>query len=367
MTRAGNREWIVVDAHEDIAWNRMLFGRDIMLPVSESRERERTTSIPDWVGETMLGIPEYLAGNVSIVFATLFLTPVRWQHGEWERIAYADEEEAHQAYVRQLEEYRTLFERFPDVLVPLESNADLSSHLNENDGGSNRVGLVLAMEGGDAIREPSEVGWWQERGVRIVGPAWSGTKYAGGTHEPGPLTTAGRELLARMAEHDLILDISHMTDEGVHDALDRYPHSIIASHANPRALLPGSAAPERHLSDDAIRGIAKRDGVIGIVLYNPFLKDGWRRGHPRNEVTLDHVATAMDYICQLLGDAEHVGIGSDFDGCLGLDSVPAGLDSVADLRFIGDTLVKWGYDHADVEAVLGMNWLRLLQRALPEG
>jgi len=93
---------------------------------------------------------------------------------------------------------------------------------------------------------------------------------------------------------------------------------------------------------------------------------GWKPEHGRERVTLDRVVAQVDYICQLTGSARHVALGSDFDGGLGLHKIPAGLDSVADLRFIGDALVARGYSPLEVEAILGGNWLSLLHRLLPE-
>jgi membrane dipeptidase len=81
---------------------------------------------------------------------------------------------------------------------------------------------------------------------------------------------------------------------------------------------------------------------------------------------LEDVFAHIDHVCQLVGDARHVGLGSDFDGGFGLESIPVGLDSAADLRLIGDALSRHGYPAADVEAVLGGNWLHLLERGLPE-
>ena len=83
-----------------------------------------------------------------------------------------------------------------------------------------------------------------------------------------------------------------------------------------------------------IRGVIEHDGIIGIVPLNSFLKSGWSRdkGSRREEVPLDVVAAHMDHVCQLAGDAWHVGIGSDFDGGFGLQSVPPEIDTIADLQ-----------------------------------
>ena len=78
------------------------------------------------------------------------------------------------------------------------------------------------------------------------------------------------------------------------------------------------------------------------------------------------MAEHIDYVCQLVGDVAHIGLGSDFDGGFGRSMVPAGLDNVGDLGLIGEALSRRGYSPHEVQAVLGGNWLTLLRRALPE-
>jgi membrane dipeptidase len=113
--------------------------------------------------------------------------------------------------------------------------------------------------------------------------------------------------------------------------------------------------------------LIERDGVIGVVPFNAFLKAGWVRknGSRREEVTLDALIAHIDHICQIAGDALHAGIGSDFDGGFGLQSIPPELDSIADLQIIASGLKARGYSEADVENILGGNWLRFLRRSLP--
>jgi membrane dipeptidase len=74
----------------------------------------------------------------------------------------------------------------------------------------------------------------------------------------------------------------------------------------------------------------------------------------------------MDYVCQMAGDARHVGIGTDFDGGFGLQSVPLGIDTISDMRKIIPILAQKGYTEADAAAILGNNWLHHLQNTLPE-
>jgi membrane dipeptidase len=132
-------------------------------------------------------------------------------------------------------------------------------------------------------------------------------------------------------------------------------------------LVPGVEKPDRQLTEQAIDRIAERGGVIGVVPYNKFLMGEWRPGDHRALVTMDHIVTQIDHICQRLGTSSHVGIGTDFDGGFGLDKIPAELDSIADLGLIGEALGTRGYSQEDVEGILGTNWLSILRQALPEG
>lgn len=84
-----------------------------------------------------------------------------------------------------------------------------------------RVGLVLLMENADPIREPGEVVFWAEQGIRLIGPAWHANRYSGDTRDGGTLTSLGRQLLAEMAGLGLTLDLTHMSEEACLEALDR--------------------------------------------------------------------------------------------------------------------------------------------------
>jgi membrane dipeptidase len=359
---------IIIDAHQDLAWNMLTFGRDYTLSAAETRKREQGTLAPQVNGDTLLGWPDYQLGKVAIVFSTLFAAPVRRKLGEWDRQCYASDEEAHMQYSMQLDAYNRLVDEHPVLFHKIEKVSDLQSILMEwerTDTEEHPVGLVTLMEGAEAVREPAEVEEWYQRGVRIIGPAWAGTRFCGGTREPGPLTKEGFELLEHMAEFHLTLDLSHMDEKAALQALDSYPDTIIASHANALALLKGTSS-NRHLTDEVIRELLDRGGVIGIVAANSFLRPDWNEAGGRSSVTLETYVAQIDYICQMAGNSLHVGIGSDFDGGFGLQSVPAEIDSVSDLRKIIPILRQKGYTEVDITAILGRNWLVLLQNTLPE-
>jgi membrane dipeptidase len=208
------------------------------------------------------------------------------------------------------------------------------------------------------VRDPQELEEWYERGVRIIGPAWDDTRYAGGAwRDGGGFTKEGHALMEGMADLGFVLDVTHLSDKATHEALERYEGSIVASHSNARALVPGP----RQLDDRQIRRLAERDGVVGVVLYNRFLKAGYARTDPKESVTIADVVAHIDHICQLLGSAAHVGIGSDLDGGVGREDIPAEMDTVADLKLLVPALAGCGYSEDDVAGIMGGNWLRKMR------
>lgn len=226
--------------------------------------------------------------------------------------------------------------------------------------------MVMLMEGAEGIRSVKELPEWWEMGLRMIGLAWMGTRYCGGTSEPGPLTDEGRHMLSAMADLNFILDISHMDEAAAFESLDRYEGAVMASHSNCAALMKG-AESNRHVPDRVVELLIERGGVIGLIPYNNFLKVGWSRktGSRREEVSLDAYIAHIDHVCQLAGDSLHAGIGTDFDGGFGLQSIPLGLDSIGDMQIIGTKLTERGYTETDAANILGGNWLRFLRKNLP--
>lgn len=359
---------LLVDAHQDLAWNILTFGRDYTLSAAETRKCEAGRLAIQVNGDTLLGWPEYQSGKVAVVFSTLFATPARYKLGEWDHQCYDTAEEAHLVYSRQLDAYKRLVDEHPRSFRMIEKKGDLQSVLADwqrPDTAEHPVGLVMLMEGAEGVREPAELESWYQRGVRIIGLAWAGTRFCGGSHEPGPLTQEGFTFLERMAEFHLTLDLSHMDEKAALQALGTYPGAVIASHGNALELLKETNS-NRHLTDRVIQGLLERGGTIGIIPSNGFLYPGWREAGGRSCVSLEHVVAQLDYVCQMAGDALHVGLGSDFDGGFGLQSVPGEIDTIADLRKIIPLLAQKGYTEADISAILGGNWLAHLQKTLPE-
>ncbi|MEQ8678023.1 MAG: membrane dipeptidase [Aggregatilineales bacterium] len=355
---------IIIDAHQDIAYNALCFNRDYTRSALKKRQLEYGTPVPPKAGIATCGLPEALVGRIALIFSTLFVAPRTRQSAPWDNVMYATPQEAYKLARTQLDYYERLAENDKITLIKTQTDLDAVLQTWEADTSlKSRVqGLVLLMENADPIVEPAQLEEWYELGLRIVGPAWQASRYCGGTGQPGNLTTLGHDLLETMSDFNMILDLSHMAEEAYFEALNIYEGPIIASHSNPRKFVD----TDRHLSDEIIRSLAERDGVMGIVLYNRFLDQTWTPTDKKDGITVDRIVAAIDHVCQVTGSALHVGIGTDFDGGFGTEAIPYELDTVADLYQIGDALSRFGYAEEDIVSVMGGNMLRKLREGLPE-
>jgi membrane dipeptidase len=360
-----------IDSHEDIAYNALAFGRNYLHSAEEIRQTEADGPIPARAGHATLGWPNYQRGQVALVFGTLFIAPKRFQGGPWDTQSYVDSAEAAPLYRKQVDFYRRLADQAPEKFRLVQSRADLAAVLapweksqTAYPEATHPTGILMSMEGAEGIFRPEELEEYWAMGLRAVGPVWAGTRFCGGTQEPGGFSSEGYHLLEVMGDLGYILDLAHMTEQSALQALDRYPGTVIASHVNARALLKNFPG-ERHFTDVTIRRLAERGGVMGILPFNGFLLPGWKPKDDRKLVTLSHVVAHIDYVCQLTGSAEFVAIGTDFDGGFGWPSIPLEMDTIADLPLVEKMLGERGYAEKDIEAILHGNWKKMLERSLP--
>lgn len=354
---------LVVDAHLDLAMNALMWNRDLALGALEMRQIERAE------GMTAKGrcagtvaFPDLRAGNIGLVFATVI---ARKNHGQNSEIDFRTHEVAYAQAQGQLAWYRELERQ--GIVRLIGTVGDLAAWRSawEADPAHAPFGFVLLMEGADPIVEPAQARLWWDDGLCIVGLAHYGpSAYAFGTGSAGPLTAKGRALLREMDALGMMLDVSHLTDESFHEALDLIRGPVLASHSNCRTLVPG----DRQLDDDMIRRLVEREAVIGAVMDAWMLQPNWERGVTTNEnVSLANVVDQIDHVCQLAGSSRHAAIGTDLDGGYGIEQTPHDLDTIADVQKIPDLLRDRGYSVDDVAAIMHGNWLRLLQRGLPAG
>jgi membrane dipeptidase len=193
----------------------------------------------------------------------------------------------------------------------------------------------------------------------MVGLAWmDGTRHAGGNAAPGPLTHDGAALVAALDRHGILHDVAHLDEGAFWQLLDLTSGPVCATHANPRAVVPGP----RQLSDAMLRAIATRGGVIGTSLYQPHLvpeSEAWR------EATIGDVVRCIRHVADTTGSVAAIGLGTDADGGFGHDELPAGMRTHRDLALLADALVAAGFDDRAVAAIMGGNWLTFFRRHLP--
>lgn len=364
---------LIIDGHLDIAMNALRYERDQRLPVAQIRLREARLE-GDEPGTCTMTAREMRSGGVPLCVTTVIartrpgIVPDRPapRYG----LDHPTQDMAYASAQGQLAYYEALARR--GELTIIRTRGELDAHWSLWQAapavGPPPLGAIITMEGADPIVEPDEVHLWWARGLRTLMLAhFEQSCYAYGTPkhdspEDGPLTGKGRALLKEMAKLDMPLDLTHLCERSFYEAIDAYGGPIYSSHSNCRAL----ADSPRQLSDEQIGIIAKRGGVLGVVLCNGMLTgpDGWQ--NPRDQFPLSLVADHIDHICQLAGSTQHAAIGSDLDGGFGAEHSPDGLDTIADLHKLEPILAERGYGDNDIVNICHGNWLAFWRRVLPQ-
>jgi membrane dipeptidase len=250
-------------------------------------------------------------------------------------------------------------------MVQITNLTELNSHLdlwNSLDNSKNPIGYILSLEGADSIITLDHLEKSYEQGLRAIGPAHYGPgTYAHGTNSIGGIGRKGKELLKEIARLNIILDTTHLCDESFWETMKVYHGPLWASHNNCRALVNHN----RQFSDEQLIELIRRDAVIGIALDAWMMVPYWVKGKSTPEsmgLTLEHMADHIDHICQLAGNALHVGIGTDLDGGFGREQSPADINTIADLQKLPNLLHKRGYKNEDIENIMHANFMRFLRK-----
>jgi membrane dipeptidase len=335
----------IVDAHLDLSYNALL-GRDVLSPARMQPQ--------DDGGIPTVGLPDLRDGGVTLVCATIFCMP-----GENGKPGYTTAEDAYREGWKHLTWYHDLADAGTFTLVKTRKDvARLQSGAGDPETEGSLPAIIL-LEGADPLRDPDDLPGWFDAGLRIVGLAWHRTRYAGGTGAPGPLAPDALPLVKRMDEMGIIHDASHLAEQSFWDLLKLSDGPVMASHSNCRSIVP----TDRQLSDDMIRAIVERNGVIGINFFDKFLLPPEEYGKRR--ATLDDVVAHVRHVCDIAGNTNHVALGTDMDGGLGRNEIPIEIETSADLPKFADALRAGGFGDADVKNVMGGNWMRYFHQNLP--
>lgn len=355
---------LIFDAHLDLSMNALEWNRDLTRPVAEIRAREAGKSDKPDRGNAMVSLPEMRRGRVGLCVATQIARHVApgnplpgWHSPE---IAWAQTQ-------GQLSWYRAMEEAGQMTAIVDRKGLDRHVALWTNDPPADApIGYILSLEGADSIRTPGHLEQAYAQGLRALGPAHYGPgRYAQGTHATGGLTPAGRDLLAEMRRLNIILDATHLCDDSFWEALDLYDGPVWASHQNCRALVPD----DRQFSDAQIKELIARGAIFGAALDAWMIVPGWKIGKTLPQeagATLEREIDHIDHICQLAGNARHVGIGTDLDGGFGREQAPADMDTIADLTNLPAMLARRGYSADDITGVMHGNFLRFLRQTWGE-
>lgn len=356
---------LIFDAHLDLALNAIEWNRDLTQPLAEIRRREEHLNDKPDRGHGTVCLPEMRRGRIGICVATQL---ARLEHDAYSPVfGWRSPQQAWAMTQAQFTWYQAMEEA--GEMTQIRDLESLNRHLEKwnvpNDAVQEKlpIGYILSLEGADSLITLQHLERAYSYGLRAIGPAHYGPGvYAQGTSTEGPFPAAGLELLKEAERLGLILDVTHLSDECFAQAIDSYGGPIWASHHNARALVPH----QRQLSDEMVRELVNRNAVIGVTLDAWMMIPGWERGKttPQSaDLRLERLVDHIDYYCQLIGNARHIGIGSDLDGAFGTEQTPQDLNSVSDLQKLNDLLRQRGYNEVDISGILGENFLRFIRDA----
>lgn len=356
----------IFDAHLDLSLNALEWNRDLTKPLAEIRQRESHLQDKPDRGHGTVCLQEMRRSRVGLCVATQI---ARVEHDQYSPVSgWRSPAQAWAVTQGQLAWYRAMEDL--GEMVSIRNANDLDIHLKKwmqvDDATASKlpVGYILSLEGADSLITLDHLERSWNEGLRALGPAHYGPGvYAQGTSTVGPFPARGLDLLREMDRLGMILDVTHLSDACFWQALDLYRGPIWASHHNSRSLVPH----QRQLSDEMFQALVARGAVVGVTLDAWMMTPGWERGKSTPQSTqlhLEKIVEHLDHYCQIAGNVDHVGLGTDLDGAFGTEQTPMDLDSISDLQKIPDLLKSRGYSITDINGVLHGNFVRFLRGAL---
>lgn len=218
-----------------------------------------------------------------------------------------------------------------------------------------KAATLLAIEEGGAIDGSLEaLRCLYELGLRAMTLTWSNRNdIADGINEEATgsgLTLFGKQVVAEMNRLGMLVDVSHISTAGFWSVIETSTKPIIATHSNAKSL----CSHPRNLNDEQIKALAQNGGLAGITFAGQFLEEDWRNA------CIESVYKHIDYMLNLIGNDEHIGFGSDFDG---ISHPPYNIQGVQDYKPLIEYLSKY-YSDETINKITHQNVINLLQKVL---
>lgn len=219
---------------------------------------------------------------------------------------------------------------------------------------NNKIAAVLTIEGGEALQgDLSALRIFYGLGVRSLCLTWNNrNEIADGVCElesKGGLTSFGRDVIKEMNKLGMLIDLSHIAQQGFWDVIELSSNPIIVSHSNAKSI----CSHKRNLTDDQIIAVKNNGGVIGINLYPNFLNDS-------GVAKITDVIKHIEHISSLVG-CDNLGIGADFDG---VEKLPIDINGIEDMYKIFNELSKLNYTEENINKIAGENFIRVIKEVL---
>jgi membrane dipeptidase len=361
---ADENDWLLIDTHIDVPY----------------RINEGWVDVTRATEKGNFDYDRAIAGGIDIPFMSIYTPPSAEGKGTSWQIAN-----------QLIDSVEAIVQRAPDRFMLVKSVADAKkAHADKN-----RIGLAFGMENGSPIAGKLEnLAHFHKRGIRYITLAHSKSNHISDSsydenRQWNGLSEFGEQVVAEMNRVGIMIDVSHISDAAFYKVMELSKAPVIASHSSARHFTPGW---ERNMSNDMIRSLAKNGGVIQINFGSSFVSQetrDWRTAYevvrdaylaangfdkdskaadefqleyrekvPFPYASISQVVDHYDHVIRLVG-ADHVGIGSDFDG-VG-DSLPVGLKSVADFPALIGEFQRRGYSDMDIQKILGLNLMRVWQ------
>jgi membrane dipeptidase len=277
----------------------------------------------------------------------------------------AIEEGAAKTQLEQIDIAHQIIQRYPDVFELALTSADAERIFR-----SGRIASMLGMEGGHAIENSlGALRAFYDLGVRYMTLThsanidWADSCCA--LREHGGLTEFGREVVREMNRLGMLVDLSHVSAESMHEALEVTEAPVIFSHSSARAITDHP----RNVPDDVLRRLRENGGLVMVTFVPSFINTEvlqWsqlpptrRRDTPAPSATIDDVIRHIEHVRDVAG-INHVGIGADYDG---IDSTPVGLEDVSTYPVLFTELARRGWSDADLRRLAGENAMRVWREA----